>query len=238
MRAPIFSGTPATWDVAFGPPPADLLDPPPPFTVTEALEPVDYRILHLRFAGHPEPSIADDIGRSVEEVKARIARPSFLQTQAEVEKGVLNTIIKQGEFEPTTIAKAAAPSAMRRIIAQSERERDPRTRLAANKTVLQYAGTEPPKRLEITTPDRVIEQMTAQELEDLAERRVWPARFREVLRAFLPAPVVLRLDQKPIDVTPRDPGPPLDHSGLDLGDFADELGLSNPSTVDKPATDR
>lgn len=238
MRAPIFSGQPATWDVHFGPHPSN--DPVfAGFHVSENLEPVDYRILHLRFAGHPESAIADDIGRSIEEVKVRITRPSFLQTQADVEKGVLATIIKQGEFEPTTIAKAAAPAAMRRIIEQSERERDPRTRLAANKTVLQFAGTEPPKRLEITTPDRVIEQMTPAELEDLAERRVWPSRFREVLRAFLPAPAIRQPPARVIlDITPHDPGPPQDTAGLDLSAFADELGLSNPSTVDKPDTSR
>jgi hypothetical protein len=234
MRAPIFSGTPY---------PGPARDVPASFKITEQLEPVDYRILHLRFTGANELTIASSIERSLEEVKERIARPAFLQTQAEVEKGVLATIIKQGEFEPTSIAKAAAPAAMRRIIQQSERERDPRTRLAANKTVLQYAGTEPPKRLEITTPDRVIEQMTAAELEDLAERRVWPARFREVLRAFLPAPLVRlpepRHAEKPIDVTPRvNEEPPSGESAIDLSEFADELGLSNPSTVDKPSTDR
>jgi hypothetical protein len=222
MRAPIFSGTPAGEPVAT-------------FRIKESLEPVDYRILHLRFTGASEQTIADSIDRSLEEVKERISRPSFLATQAEVEKGVLATIIKQGEFEPTTIAKAADPAAMRRIIQQSERERDPRTRLQANKTVLQYAGTEPPKRLEITTPDRVIEQMTAAELEDLAERKVWPARFREVLRAFLPAPVaLLALDQpKPRDVTPRLREDASTESAIDLGDFADELGLS---TLDKPGS--
>src|SRR5262249_48207672 len=100
-------------------------------------------------------------------------------------------------------AKASAPDAMRRIVRQAQAERDPRTRLAANQAVLKYAGVEPPRRLEITTPDRVIEQMTAAELEDLAERRVWPARFREVLRAFLPA-VAAATDpsRKALDVTP------------------------------------
>lgn len=225
MRAPIFSGQPCPSE--------------PDFTVRESLEPVDYRILHLRFTGANDTTIAAAIERTLAEVKARITRPAFLSTQAEVEKGVLNTIIKQGEFEPTTIAKAAAPAAMRRIIEQSERERDPRTRLAANKTVLQFAGTEPPKRLEITTPDRVIEQMTPAELEDLAERRVWPARFREVLRAFLPAPAAMIAHQpRPRDITPpQAPLPPSERSSIDLSDFADELGLSaRGSLASRPTT--
>jgi hypothetical protein len=164
----------------------------------DTLEPVDYRLLHLLFSGSTEAACAADIDRSVEEVRARVTRRRFLQVQAEIERGVVERVIRQADYEPTTVAKAAAPGAMKRIVDQGIRERDPRTRLQANKAILQYAGVEPPKRLEITTPDRVIEQMTAEELEALAERRVWPARFREVLRAFLPAPEAPRA----IDVTP------------------------------------
>jgi hypothetical protein len=165
--------------------------------LADALEPVDYRLLHLLFSGATERACAEDVDRSVEEVRARVTRRRFLAVQAEIEKGVVERVIRQADYEPTTVAKAASSGAMKRIVDMSVRERDPRTRLNANKAVLQYAGVEPPKRLEITTPDRVIEQMTAEELEALAERRVWPARFREVLRAFLPAP-----QQPAIDVTP------------------------------------
>jgi hypothetical protein len=174
----------------------------------DALEPVDYRLLHLLFTGRPRHELQEDTGRSAEEIEARISRRRFLQVQSEVEKGVLDRIIRLGTWEPTTLAKAASSGAMKRIIDISCRERDPRTRLNANKAVLQYAGVEPPQRLEITTPDRVIEQMTAEELEALAERKVWPGRFKEVLRAFLPAP-------KPIDVTPEPPKPLVRDTGGD-----------------------
>jgi hypothetical protein len=169
----------------------------------DVLEPVDYRLLHLLFSGATESACATDTERPVEEIRARVTRRRFLTVQAEIEKGVVERVIRQADYEPTTVAKAAASGAMKRIVDQGIRERDPRTRLQANKAILQYAGVEPPKRLEITTPDRVIEQMTAEELEALAERRVWPARFREVLRAFLPAPA-----QAAIDVTPAKPPQP------------------------------
>jgi hypothetical protein len=167
----------------------------------EKLEPVDYRILHFRFLGWGEERIAVALERPASEIQERARRQAFIEVQTEVERGVLQAIIKQGEYEPTQIAKAAAPDAMRRIVRQSASERDPRTRLAANVRVLQFAGVEPPRKLEITTPDRVLEQMTPGELEQLADHRLWPARFKEVLRAFLPAP--------PIDVTPqeREPAP-------------------------------
>lgn len=171
------------------------------------LEPIDYRILHLQFLGRTPHEIARALKRT--DIDERLERPAYQAMRKQTEESLLQQIIHSGDFEPLTIAKANAPKAMQRIVQQSERERDPRTRLAANQTVLKYAGIEPPRRLEITTPDRVIDQMTAQELEDLATRRLWPARFREVLRAFLPAPPL----QPAIDVTPvkrteeHDPGP-------------------------------
>ena len=143
------------------------------------------------------------------------------------EPQVTRAALQAKDPDPIVLARDAAPAAMRRLIKQSENERDPRVRLAANQAVLKYAGIEPPKRLEITTPDRVIEQMTAQELEDLAERRVWPARFREVLRAFLPAPALVareRPGETVVDVTPTHPDTP-PAAAPDLSQFAEELGL-------------
>ena len=80
--------------------------------VPEVLEPVDYRLLHLRFAGLSDQAIAEDVGRPLVEVRERIRRPRFLQVQAEIEKGLLHRITMQGEYEPVTLAKAAAPEAM------------------------------------------------------------------------------------------------------------------------------
>jgi len=173
---------------------------------TTELEPIDYRILHLEFLGRTPQEIARALKRT--DIEERLDNPAYQAIRKQTEEGLLQQIIRAGDFEPLTIAKANAPKAMQRIVQQSERERDPRTRLAANQTVLKYAGIEPPRKVEITTPDRVIDQMTAQELEDLATRRLWPARFKEVLRAFLPAPP----SQTVVDVTPtrreeHDPGP-------------------------------
>jgi hypothetical protein len=178
-------------------------DAAPRFSIPpDRLEPVDYRLLHLLFTGATPRACAHDTERDLAEVTARITRRTFLTVQAEIERGVLDQIVRQGTYEPTTTAKAAAPGAMKRIIDISVRERDPRTRLQANKTVLQYAGVEPPHRVEITTPDRVIEQMTPAELEALADHRVWPARFRDVLRAFLPAPPAIDVTPPPVAAAP------------------------------------
>jgi hypothetical protein len=148
----------------------------------------EYRLLHLVMSGRSEMAAAAVLGWTVEAVRERLARPGVRAARHGIEQGVIAGLVQRGEFEPVGLARVAARGAMGRIVQQSMTERDGRVRLLANEVVLKYAGIEPPRRLEITTPDRVLEQMSAAELEALAERRVWPARFKEVLRAFLPAP--------------------------------------------------
>jgi hypothetical protein len=76
---------------------------------------------------------------------------------------------------------------MKRLIHQSRTEHDGKVRLAANQAVLKFAGVEPARKVEATTPDKVLDQMTPEELALFAAHRKWPSRFREALRAFIPA---------------------------------------------------
>jgi hypothetical protein len=165
-------------------------EPKPQLTlvIPAKLEPVDYRILTYLFQGIKTAKIASRLGRSLAEIARRIDRTAFRQAQAEVEAGVVKSILQASAAEPTTMAKAAAPGAMRQVVKLSSTCQDPRTRLQASKTVLTYAGIEPPRRIEVTTPERILDQMTADELARFAAHRIWPERFRELLRAFLPAP--------------------------------------------------
>jgi hypothetical protein len=190
-------------------PPRPSAAPPP---IRAALEPVDYRILTYLFQGLKTGKIATKLGRSTLEVAARIDRFAFRRLQAEVEAGVVKGIMAASTTEPVTLAKAAAPSAMRQVVKLAHTSQDPRTRLHASKAVLSYAGVEPPRRIEITTPERVLDQMTAEELARFAERRIWPERFRDLLRAFLPAPK----DVTPpaLETTAR-PVPPAPEAGGD-----------------------
>lgn len=171
-------GTPEWLDDGEGAPEAFL-------AVPISLEPVDYRILTLLFQGKRIDQIATALGRTREEVLARSERPRFKHLQGEVEKGIVERVARAGEFEPITVARAHASNAMKRIIAQSKTAMDPRVYLAANKEVLRMAGCEPPKRIEITTPDKVLDQMTPTELEHFAATREWPVRFQDELRQFL-----------------------------------------------------
>jgi hypothetical protein len=197
------------------------------------LEPVDYRILTLLFRGAKLARIAALLGRSLQEVATRTDRLAFRQLQAEVEAGVVRQITSGRVGEPTSIAKAAAPAAMRQVVKLSATCHDPRTRLQASKSVLEYAGVEPPRQVEVTTPDRILDQMTAAELLRFAERRVWPERFRDLLRAFLPAPAADLARSAPgetvVEMTATPPPPVEEPPG-----GADEEETGSATAYDQP----
>jgi hypothetical protein len=177
--------------------------------VPSELEPLDYKILTLLFEGTKPIAICASLTLTRAEYDARVSRPSFTDLTRRVEKGMIERLTTRGDFEPITAARTEAPAAMKRVIQQSRLERDPKVRLAANKEVLRFAGVEPARRVEVTTPDKVLDQMTPEELALFAAHRKWPSRFREALRAFIPSDQVGDgSDQKAIDVTPRKLAPP------------------------------
>jgi hypothetical protein len=198
--------------------------PPASSVIPARLEPVDYRILTYLFQGRKRAQIARTLARPLAEIVARMDRHAFRRLQAEVEAGVVKAILAASATEPVTLAKAAAPTAMRQVVKLSTTSQDPRTRLQASKAVLSYAGVEPPHRIEVTTPERILDQMTAEELARFAERRIWPERFRDVLRAFLPAPPAPAAPAA-IDVTPTPPHeePPTDERHLGSRTAYDDL---------------
>jgi len=154
--------------------------------IAPELEPVDYRILTLQFEGSKSVTILAALGIEHGELQARVSRPAFRELVGRVERAMVARITGSGEFEPLTAARAEAPAAMKRIIQQGRLERDPKVRLAANQHVLKMAGVEPARRVEVTTPDRILDQMTPEELALFAAHRKWPSRFREALRAYIP----------------------------------------------------
>ena len=156
--------------------------------IPSELEPLDFRILTMLFEGTKPLAIMAALSLDRPEFDARAGRPAFKELELRVEKAMLAKITGRGDFEPITAARAESPQAMRRLIAQSRTERDPKVRLAANQAVLKYGGVEPARRIEVTTPDKILDQMTPQELALFAMHKQWPGRFREALRAYLPAP--------------------------------------------------
>ena len=174
--------------------------------VPSDLEPLDYRIITLLFEGTRPMAIMAALALSPAEYESRVSRQSFTDLERRIEATMVAKITGSGDYEPQTAAKAEAPQAMRRLIAQSRTERDPKVRLSANQAVLKFAGVEPARTLERITPDKVLEQMTPDELLIFAAHRKWPSRFKEALRAYIP--VDSKVDGGIMDVTPQRALPP------------------------------
>src|SRR5262249_61707672 len=91
------------------------------------------------FEGIKAAKCPSRLGRSLAAVSKGIDRHAFRQLQVEVEAGVVKSILEAKAAEPVTMAKAAAPGAMRQVVKLSSHCQDPRTRLNASNTVLHYA---------------------------------------------------------------------------------------------------
>jgi len=192
----------------------------------EPLDGTDYRILTYLLDGVPKPDIPDLFTLPPEDIRHRLENPRLQTLLRQIERGIVERLADLAGIEPVTRAKAAAPDAMARIIRLSQIAKDSKVRLAASKEILRYAGVEPPRKLEITTPDKLLDQMTPQELARLADHKIWPTRFRDALRYYLPAPA--------IDVTPdRSPGNGASEDAPDSLDAEPDLPKSTAFSREK-----
>jgi len=200
----------------------------------------DWEILALSLEGLHAPAIGERLGLPVAAVLRITGSADFRDQAARIEKALRAKITRAGDYEPLTAARAEAPKAMARMIQQSRVERDPRVRLAAHQAILKYAGVEPARKLEVTTPDRILEQMTPDELALFAAKRLWPARFRDTLRAFLPPAIAdgsgLRPARLPTDTTVDiTPEPATNGTPISTAPPADLPPASRPG-ADSPKT--
>ena len=200
----------------------------------EQLDDTDRLILQLALEGSHLPEISSRVGLPEEDVRARLRHPLLQEHQGRVERHVAQKLTRAGDYEPLQAARAEAPKAMARMIQQSRTERDPRVRLQAHQAVLKYAGVEPARKLEITTPDKILDQMTPDELALFAAKRLWPARFKEALRAFI-APSIDVTPEPKRRLAPPDEG----RSPFTMAPSADlPASTLPPPPVDRPAPPR
>ena len=170
------------------------------------LDRFDYQILTLHLAGVTPVGIATELGLPTASVLSRLASPALQDLSKRIETLTIQKLADLGTVEPITRAKAAAPDAMRTIVRLSRNTHDAKTRLHAASTILKYAGVEPPRKIELTAPDRLLDLMTPQELVRLADEKVWPARFADQLRHLLPSPSinVSKLNETVVETEPPD----------------------------------
>lgn len=99
-----------------------------------------------------------------------------------LERAVRQQVVQSGDADAATLARAEAPTAMRRIIALATSAPDAKVQLQANAKVLDLAGVVAPKPKEQVGAQELIDTMTADELERYIATNEWPARFGDHLR--------------------------------------------------------
>lgn len=215
--------------------------PSPTDTPPTSLDNIDRAICTLQLSDHSILEIALILTLPRDEVATRIGHPAYQALKRAIERGILTRVAEVRSAEPITRAKAAAPDAMGTMIRLARNAKENRIRLKAAEGVLKFAGVEPPKRVELTAPDRLLDLMTVQELAALADKKIWPSRFKDQLRHLLPAPSVRDF----LDITPQDeegegegdaPGdaPEADASPHSDDPSPDDEGPSDPLPPESP----
>jgi len=140
----------------------------------------------LRAAGHTRREVSRQLGVALEVVRRWDRDARVGEWKAAVERAVLKRVA-EGEFGVATMAKQAAPRAMRTLVRMAQRCEDQRVQLAANKEVLIQAGTTPPTRVEISVEERLLAQMTESELSAFVSEGKWPRRLDALMGQLLAA---------------------------------------------------
>lgn len=154
---------------------ARTLGPPLP-----GLLPGEWMILGKVFERKSIKEIAKECGMQAGNVSRILAKPAFKQAVAMVEASIVERIAR-GEFGVLAIAKANSVGAMRRLVGMSKGSEDERVRLQATLKLLEIGGIQPPKPSITESPERLIDQMTAEEAERFAKEGEFPERFRDQL---------------------------------------------------------
>lgn len=149
-----------------------------------------YQILERTMAGELPDEVAVALRVDVATVEGIIASAAFASARSTFEAGMARRI-QRGAFGVAAIAKQESTGAMSRIVALSKVAGNEETKRKANLDVLAHAGIIPEKRVAVVSPDRVIDQLTADECERFARLGVMPERFREQMAPWVRGQVAL-----------------------------------------------
>jgi hypothetical protein len=170
----------------------------------EGLQPMEWMVLGKTFEGKNQKQIAAEVSRSVQTVRRIMDKPAFHLAVRAVEASMAERIAR-GEFGVLAIFKANAVGAAKRIVGLSRASEDERIRLQANLKIIEGAGVRPPAPAVTESPERLIDQMTAEEATKFAETGDFPERFKDQL-ARLATSVIEKNEQRlwtpQVDVLP------------------------------------
>lgn len=144
------------------------------------MAPGDYVILGKVFERKNTRQIAEELGISKATVRKVTHSEVFRTYVSLVEERMLERI-SAGEFGALAIAKAETVGAMKRVVGMSKSSDDERVKLNANLEILKLGGIQPPKPAVIESPERLIDLMTAEELDAFAREGTFPERLGDQL---------------------------------------------------------
>lgn len=151
------------------------LGPPLP-----GLSPGDWMIVGKVFERKSAKQIAEECKMTAVNVRRIMGTPQFKRAIEMVEASIVERIAR-GEFGVLAIAKANAVGAMRRLVGIAKGSEDDRVKLNANLELLKLSGVQAPKPAVTESPERLIDQMTADEAEMFAREGIFPDRFKDQL---------------------------------------------------------
>lgn len=123
------------------------------------------------------------LGVSVQTIRARVARPSFQHVLARLQRNLFDQL-SRGEFGALAIFKANAVGAAKRIVGLSRMAINETVKLNANLEIVKHAGIQPPKPVVLDNPERLFDQMTADELDHFARTDEIPKRLMGQVARF------------------------------------------------------
>lgn len=146
----------------------------------EGLAPHEWLVLGRVFERRSRKEIAKEMRMTVQGVTQIINKPAFKRAVEMVEASIVERVAR-GEFGVMAIFKAEAVGFARRIVGISRASEDERIRFQANVKGLELAGIKPPAPAVTESPERLIDQMTAEEADLFAREGIFPERMADQL---------------------------------------------------------
>lgn len=183
--------------------PGEVLSKGPPQPIQQ-MRPRHHLVLTLLLQGLPMTEIAKHTGYSYNRLTQICASPIFKAHRDRLLQARYEAIVT-GEHGPVAMAQAEATTLMRGLLKIAKGGRSENTRRMAIMDALAIAGYQPVTKSETLSLDKLIEDMTPDELDIYAKTGAFPARHQAILRAAGRDRTPVDTAPPPIDVTPTQP---------------------------------
>lgn len=148
-------------------------EPPP-----EGLDALDWRILGAWSEAKNWTTMAAEVGVSTPRLRLRVKRPAFQAALTRLQRNFFNQIAR-GEYGAMALLKANRVGLVQRLLGMSRGATDERVRLTATLEAIKLSGLQAPKPVVIDNPERLLDLMTADELDHFSKTNEMPVRLAD-----------------------------------------------------------